>query len=1387
MGASTPRLTAAQQELWLLAQENPDDPAYNVPFALWVDGPLDVDGLTRALDAVIARHDSLRTVISSRSGEPCATVLDSMLTTLPVRPVASETEALAAAARLSAAPFAGGTPLLRACLYRLGPDRHLLVMVLHHMICDGASLWILLEELTACYGAETRLEPAPQQTVAEAADAQAHAQRVAERIHSAPDVMDLPYDLGAPEAGLTAGAILRLPVPADLNEALERTARELGVTANAVVLAACTTVLEVLTGADDMLISVPVSRRRTPREQRVIGYLVHSVPMRLRPGACATASELVAQCASELEQAWVESGASFGEVVAQVGPKRLPGLNPLCQCEFSTQTIPDALPRLGECELRYQYVHNGGFKTGLSFEVVRHGVARTVAVEYPADLFLPTTVQRIARLLLRVLQRVTDRPASPLHELQLLAARDRTWLAQRSGAASEDAAQPPSLETRIDGWITGQPDAVALVDAVREVSYGHLGTWSDEVREALRAAGVRRGDRVALYGERACDFVVATVAVLRMGASFIALADDLPAARVAGILDATKPAVVVVTSPALAANLPATVRSTARPCPAGLLASGPGRPVAHPGEAYVVLTSGSTGAPRGVSVPQTALATVTAAWGPALDLLRSPGRHLQLAPFSFDVFVGDLARALGYGGTLVLAEREQLLEPARLLDLMARERTDTGEFVPAVIRLLMDYLDRNEGRLPLRRMMVGSDVWSVDEARALCRLLPPDAELHCTYGTSEATIDSTWYRVEDRTLPTRGTVPIGTPLMGTQVSVRDRRGRVVPPGFPGELWIGGPTVGAGYLDEETSRPVRVRGFTADGWYRTGDRAIWGRTGDLSLLGRLDSETKVRGVRVNPEEVESVLRAHPAVRAAAVVATEAEPDRRQLAAFVVGPADTDEVVRHARARLPATMVPAIWHLTEQLPLTRNGKVDRRTLARQAAVTESGAGKEPAGHLEETVAGIWCEVLGLATVGPLDDFFALGGSSVQAARLAWRIAAATGLDATVADILGHPSVRDLCHKLRAGASPAHAAADSLLEDLYFGPPPVTAASCPPRSVVLTGATGVLGAGILERLLATTNCEVLCLVRAQDPEQARRRIREALERQRADPTTADDPRLTVCPADLTAAQAGLGSQHLDRVLQADAIVNAAAWVNFLYPYEKLAPVNVHGVVTLARMASSVRAKPLHHLSTRSALPAPGERLRGGYNLSKAAGDAVLRKLADAGSRTCLYRPGFVLGHQETRPGRPGLLESFVRECLRLGRVPELPGHLDVVSVDHVARTVVGNVLSERPASRVELSADPPLPWSRAWELLRARGLALDLVSPAQWIKGTMAERSGVSWFEPFLALQAAVPLTDLLNDSGAPREKGATRASESAEQVWQTMCDQLLDVIQPAGGPG
>jgi myxalamid-type nonribosomal peptide synthetase MxaA len=1357
-------LTEAEEQLWVLERDRPGDPAYVVPFAVWADGPLDVALLAGALRVVLERHEILRTVVRSVNGVPELDVLAAADVPCPVTDVDSDGAALAAATAAVRA-FAEGELRVRAQVFRVRADRWLVSLVLHHAVCDAASLWLVLDEVAEIYSARLAgrpvalPEPVALADVAEVdpEDRDRLSRELADAVRSAPDVLDLPYD--TPAAPSVHGGLVQLPLPAPANEAVQALARRLGVSPNAVLLAATGVLLDALAGADDVLISVPVSRRDTPTRRAAVGFLVHSVPVRLRTGEQRTVADLVRHAWSALRHGWTHAEVSFGRVVAEVNPQRLPGMNPLCQCEFSVQTLPDRLPALGPATLTYQFVHNGGHKFALSIELVAWRGSRTIAIEYPSSVFLPATIRKLAGLYLRIITALTEEGAHLLSDLDLVSWPERAWLAEHGGEVP--SARPPAIAERIEAMLTRRPGAPAVRAGNQTLTYAELDRASSAIGEALRTAGVAPGQRVAVLGERDAASVAALVGVIRRDASFVAIADDIPAGRLASVLTTADPAAVLV-SARHRDRLPARWRVSPSPVSGMWLALATGDRPVRTDEAYVVFTSGSTGEPRGVSVSRQAIATIAAAWDTAFGLTAHPGTHLQLAPFSFDVFIGDLVRALCFGGTLVIAPREDVLDPRRLAELVRRAAIDTVEFVPAVARLLQEYLSHVGGELAtLRRVMVGSDLWPVADAMRLRALLPEHARLHCTYGTSETTIDSTLFEVRAGQAPDATVMPIGAPLPGVLVSVRDRAGRPLPPRLPGELWIGGPAVAAGYLSRNQADQDR---FSVDArgvrWYRTGDRVVWDRGGALRLLGRVDRQTKIHGVRVDPAEIEAVLRAHPSVADAAVVAV-GEGAGRALAAFLTGPVIVEDVAAHAKRALLPSAVPAVLRVVDRIPVTRHGKVDRTALAAAAATTRTGGAEAASGPLEHTIATVCADALGLATIGVTDDFYAHGASSVHLARLAWRVSRASGHPVSVQDVLLAPSVRALAALIEGHTGPARGPARAIVS--AAPPQAVLPAPVPARTVTLTGVTGTLGPHIAHALLDSGVAELTCLVRADGAEQARSRVRAAL------PEYADDPRVRVLLADLAAEELGLSAQDAERVAAAEAIVHAGAWVNFVYPYELLAPANVGGVGALARLAGRERLAPLHHVSTRSV------RHPGGYNETKAAAERLVTEHRALGLPVSVYRPGFVLG-PFTR--RPGLLESFLRECARTGTAPALPGAVNVVTARHVGERIAANVRSEQRTDHLELVGARPIAWSRAWELLRAQGVEVAEVAVADWLARQAGARE--SWFEPFLPLCRSVGLAELLVDDTGPDE--APRGAQLVEQAWARVCGWLADSISP-----
>ncbi len=671
--------------------------------------------------------------------------------------------------------------------------------------------------------------------------------------------------------------------------------------------------------------------------------------------------------------------------------------------------------------------------------------------------------------------------------------------------------------------------------------------------------------------------------------------------------------------------------------------------------AYVLYTSGSTGRPKGVMVTQGNLLNAYYGWEQAYRLGSEAGAHLQMAAFGFDVFAGDLVRALCSGGKLVICRKEILLDPAELLGLMRREKVDCAEFVPIVLRNLVEYLEETDQSLDFMRLVItGSDAWYVADHRRAGLVLGPRTRLVNSYGLTETTIDSCYFEGDVRLLADAAPVPIGRPFANVRLYVLDDRMQPAPIGVPGQLYIGGDGVSRGYVNADlNAERFPEDPFAAAGearLCRTGDRARWRADGQIEFLGRADNQVKIRGFRVEPGEVEQVLREHAAVADAAVVVRQRTAGDVRLVAYVVGqtagPPDLAELRQFLASRLPDYMIPSQLAAVDAIPTTSSGKVDRKALPEpdwgQAALHSEFV--PPRTPVERQLAAIWSEVLNLERIGTQDNFFDLGGNSLLSLRLVACVRKAFGVELSLIHFFTSPTIAGLSHligNLRRGMDWQSQASDAAVDwDAEIALDPairVTSDLKPPERepsrILLTGATGFLGAFLLRELLKRTGAEVYCLVRARSPEEARKKILRNLEQYELRGARSSQRIVPVC-GDLAQPMLGLAAEEYQKLAAAvDAIYHNGAYVNFVYPYAVLKPVNVTGTVEVLRLAARAKVKPVHFVSTISVFDSPEygpigriaenqpleivAGLQGGYAQSKCVAEKIVRMAAARSSR--------------------------------------------------------------------------------------------------------------------------------------------------------------------------
>ena len=1075
-------LSWSQERLWFLQRFDPASAAYNLPLVLALDGELEAPALARGLGALAARHEVLRTGFREVAGRPVLAIGEDGpalsqvdLSALPEGRAEGEAQALAA--RETARPFAlDRPPLVRARLLRLAPGRHRLLFVLHHAVTDGGSTGILVRELAALYAAEALGRPAelprlPVQHVDWAAWqreelAGALEGQLAEACAAlaGTPVLELPTDRPRPAVRRGRGAARRVELPAEAVGRLEAVARGGGATLYMALLACFETLLARWSGQTDFAVGTPVAGRSRPEAVGLIGPFANTVALRADLAGGASFAELLARVRAAALAAFDRADLPFERLVAALSPERDTAHTPVFQALFALQTVPPPTAEAPGLAVRAlgAEVRTARFDLALTLRPAE-GDGLVGLLEYDRDLFDPATADRLAAALGEIVAAAGREPGTPVADLPLLPAAERRRVVVEWNDTARVLPSPAAVHLRVLECAAARAGEVAVEHAGRRLTYGELAAASARVAARLAAAGVRRGDAVALVLSRSERLPAALLGVLRLGAAYVPVDPDFPPERVAWILEDALRGVarpVLLTERALRGRLPDPGRPEVTP--GGSLEPGEGSGVrvleleelltrggedrygaapaadVSPDElAYVIYTSGSTGRPKGVEVRHGGLASFLA------SMAERPGMAagealLAVTTLSFDIAGLELFLPLVAGGRVVVAGGEEATDGERLAALLESTGAAVLQATPATWKLLLATGWRGK---PGLRALCGGEAMPPELADGL---LPRVGSLWNLYGPTETTI---WSTVEPVTRPAAGRpVPIGRPIAGTRVYVVDRRLRPVPPGVAGDLWIAGDGLARGYrgrpgLTADRFRPDPFAAEPGGRAYATGDLARWHGDGRLGFLGRSDHQVKVRGHRIELGEIEVVLAEHPAVADAAAT-VQGAGEEAALAAYAVAVPGREpepaELRDWLRRRLPEYMVPADVVRLDALPLTPNGKVDRRALPAPDRRRDVGDAPyaAPRDAVEAAVAGAWAEVLGLDPVGSGDGFFALGGHSLLAVRAAARVGEALDVELPVAWVFEAPTPAALAERLRPRL--ASAGADGAIPRLPRGGP-------------------------------------------------------------------------------------------------------------------------------------------------------------------------------------------------------------------------------------------------------------------------------------------------------------------------------------------------------------
>ncbi|MFC7988723.1 non-ribosomal peptide synthase/polyketide synthase [Streptomyces pilosus] len=1005
-------LSLAQQRLWFLHQFEGPSATYNVPVALRLSGALDIDALRRALVDVVARHESLRTVFAEDAEGAYQVVFDAARATeaeLQVVTVGTDDldEELQRATRT---PFDLTRDLpLRAWLFELGDGEHVLLAVVHHIAGDAWSMGPLARDLSAAYAARIAgralvTEPLPVQyadyslwqrdLLGSDDDPDSEISRQlgywTQALAGLPQELALPFDRPRPATASYAGDRVAFSFPDHLHERLTEVARQHRASVFMVLQAALAGLLSRLGAGSDIPLGTPIAGRTDDALDDLVGFFVNTLVLRTDVSGDPTFAELIERVRVADLEAYAHQDLPFERLVEAVNPERSLARHPLFQTMLvlnnTEQGAASAVASLPGLQVTGRAVEAGSAKFDLSFRLSESGGA----LDFSTDLFDRETARGIAERFVRVLVALVEDPGVRVGAVEVLAPGERERVLKNWNGVARGV-RGVSLPVLFGEQAARTPDAVAVVAGERSLSYAELDAWSNRVARWLIARGVRAESFVGVMLPRSVELVVALLGVVKAGGAYVPVDVEYPAERVDQILGDARPVIVIDALSDLAR--------------AGELSDAPVTDedrvdrldLSHP--AYVIFTSGSTGRPKGVVVEHRSV-------GAYLERARevygdAAGTALLHSSVAFDLTVTALYSPLVSGGRVVLAELDERAG--------AWGRPSFMKVTPSHLGLLQAL---PEGVSPSGTLVTGGEAL-VGEALETWRAAHPDVTVINAYGPTEATVNCTDFRIEPGEAVGSGPVPIGRPFWNTRAYVLDERLRPVPPGVAGELYIGGVVLARGYFERPDLTAER---FTADPFgpagarmYRTGDMARWNADGQLVYAGRVDDQVKLRGFRIELGEIQAVIAGHAGVARAAVVVREDRPGDQRLVAYVVG--SVEGLREHVAARLPEYMVPSAFVALDALPLTTNGKLDRRALPAPDYGPEGETGRAPRTAREEILCGLFAEILGLDAVSIDDDFFRLGGHSLLATRLVSRIRGSLGVEMAVRQLFDTPSVAGL----------------------------------------------------------------------------------------------------------------------------------------------------------------------------------------------------------------------------------------------------------------------------------------------------------------------------------------------------------------------------------------
>ncbi|MCE2661402.1 MAG: amino acid adenylation domain-containing protein [Microcystis sp. M53603_WE2] len=1027
-------LSFAQQRMWFLYQMDRQNPAYNEALTIRLTGRLNIDILEQTINAIIQRHESLRTSFPMVEGKPIQKIAPSLkikLLVVNLKDIPQEQIDKQIIEELQKPFDLTQSPLLRCTLFDLGYENYILVNVFHHIIIDGWSKGILFKELSKFYQAllSNSTVDLPELAIQYADFAVWQRQWLQgeilenqlnywkKQLTGAPPLLELPTDKPRPATANFRGHSISFQIDSELTEKLKLLSQKSGVTLFMTLLAALNTLLFRYSGQDDILIGTPTANRNRQEIEPLIGFFVNTLVLRNSLEGNPTFSGLLQQARNVVLEAYANQDVPFEQVVDGLEIERSLSYNPLFQVMFALQNAPLNALKLPNLKAQYLAVENQRIKFDLSLFLeeieTEKGSYLEGFWEYDGDLFTPERITRMVGHFQTLLKGIVANPQQTIGELPLLTESEKQQLLVEWNQTQTSYPDHYCIHQLFEEQVVKTPDAIAVIDGEKSLTYEQLNQKANQLAYYLQNLGVKTEDLVGICIERSVLMIIGLLGILKAGAAYIPLDPNYPSERLAYMLEDSAVS-VLLTQENLVDTLPNYLGTIFCLDQDGkILDHHPQDNLLHPmtseNLAYVIYTSGSTGKPKGVLIQHQSLLNLVSWHQNAFDIT-TIDRVTQLAGIAFDASVWEIWPYLTAGACLAIVPPDLLTSPKQLQEWLIAKKI-TVSFLPTPLAETLIPLDWSPNCL-LRLMLTGGDKLND---------FPPTSipfTLVNNYGPTENTVVTTSVKITPDLL-TEKAPPIGRPISNTQVYILDQYQQPVPIGIPGELYIGGSGLAKGYLNrpELTDSKFIANPFSqklSDRLYKTGDLVRYGNDGQIEFVGRIDHQVKIRGFRIELGEIETVLNQHPQVKEAIIIAREDQPGVKRLCAYVIASQNltVSQLRLFLQEKLPQYMVPAFFVLLDAFPLTANGKIDRCALPQPTLELEDEAALNlsPGTEKERILAAIWQRVLGLKNISINDNFFELGGDSILAIQIIAQ-ANQAGLQITPKQLFSHQTIAQL----------------------------------------------------------------------------------------------------------------------------------------------------------------------------------------------------------------------------------------------------------------------------------------------------------------------------------------------------------------------------------------